>query len=826
MSYTANQYNYATPPSSSNNLVSDRNNIANVKYFVLSNNVLDGTYYPITGDVGLWSASASDANGVLSSLFVVTVNEAVQVGYIIIAGDVNNYPVDFTVRFYNNGSLVYTLVEEGNTEHRCVVKLPRNVSVTSYEITISKISAPNSAARLYNVYRMRSVDTRDTLVLSDIEYNKTATDYSVFSKHDTAIVSVVEAAENTHRHVYSSDTLRVPCKDVSISDNLLNIHTVMKSPFRRIYGKVYITYTDPITDVDSSVSSSGEAYNSQTSQLLNGAVPSGHKFFTLYDNDLSGNYVVSTPNDHVGWTSDVLSSSNGYFVTPPTVYIAFDSRPLTQFIIQLDEAHSCIIENFTVTFRIADGSSIVKEFTGNTLTTIAVIDELLANVTSVELKILKVSKAYYPANIFAVPTQSEFLYTGYKDDSKLVSIDLLEELTYEDDVEALGGMSANEVTIVLDNSDRAFNANNSGSPIASKLLRNRRIKPYLGAEVSEGTIEWYSLGTYWSYKWDVPYDSLTASVIGFDTIGLLSNTTFSEHTVLRNASLGELIHYVLSDAKRTLTFLEWQIAQELYEVIIPYAWFENGSHAAALQRISKSYPMHIYCDREGRIQAMPQKLKLDYYYDVWSNSTNVIDKTYSSLYTEVPNSIFVTVVHPTEVPNDELVSDSLAFNVADVPTYILNFNRPYVDNIAIDIDKDDGVQYTYNVYSWGIVFAFTGSGTVRSIRCTGTSLDTSSTSVVSRMDQNGIRNNGNIKRDIASEFIQNSSLASYIIDRIFTLSTDDKYDVVVNYRGDISLTINDPIRLLDGIAPDDRYNIKRHQLTWDGALTGIAHLNT
>lgn len=236
--------------------------------------------------------------------------------------------------------------------------------------------------------------------------------------------------------------------------------------------------------------------------------------------------------------------------------------------------------------------------------------------------------------------------------------------------------------------------------------------------------------------------------------------------------------------------------------------------------------MHVYCDRDGTICAAPQKLKLDYYYDTWSDSTNVISKEYSSLHTTLPNIVNVTVCIPQLVPDDTLVQDSLAFNVASVTNRTLNFSKPYLSDIVVTMDKDDTVDYTYSVYSWGIEFNFTGTGNVRAISCVGTTVDTSNTSTLTRRNDESVRTDGAVTRDVSADFIQTSELAALILDRIFNLSTLDKYDANVTYRGDIALSINDPIRLLGGIAPDNRYNIRRHQLTWDGALHGTADLNT
>ena len=823
MSYIANEYNHATPLSSSNNLLNSKYSVAEAKYFVLSDNKLDGSFYPIDGDVGLWGSSISDANGILPEAFVVTVEEETALNYICIISDADNFPVSFVVNFYDDDTLVYSITEENNTSNEYEVTLTSVVSVTRYEIIISRISVPNNVARLYGVRRLVLVNSSDILNVSDVESTRVLTQHATMRAYDTCTVRVSEKSYNGIRMVHSKDTLNVSLEE---STELFNIHSAMKASFRQIFGKVHITYTDPIVEGSALVSASSEAHNSQLQQLLEGTNPTSQRFFTLYDNDLSGRYSVSSIYDHVGWTSSVLSNDDGYFDNNPSVEITFAARPLMYLTMYLDDSHECIVEEFLVTFTFADGRTLTKEFLGNTDTSLVLLDEVLSDVVSVKVEVIKVSKGRYPASILSLPTQSTFVYVGYQNKSDLVSIDLLEELTYEDDIEALGGVSANEVTVVLNNTDKIFNASNVNSPVSSKLLRNRKIVPYLGAEVKPGLVEWYSLGTFWSYKWDVPFDSLTASVVGFDTIGMLANTEFINHQVLQNASLGYLIEYVLLDAKQTLSFLEWVITEELYDVIVPYAWFEKGSHAAALQRISKAYPMHIYCDRQGRICAAPQKLKLDYFYDTWSDSTNVVDKTYSSLNTALPNSISVTVINPVASEDAELVKDSLVFTVDSIHTYTLNFSKPFIDNLSVEIDKDSTVSYTYTVYSWGIVFSFTGSGAVRSITCKGTALDTSNTSIVSRVDNESILLNGAVKREVSSDFIQTSDLASYIIDRIFNLSEDDKYDVEVTYRGDISLTINDPIRLLNGIAPDDRYNIKRHQLTWDGALTGTAHLNT
>ena len=886
MSYTANQYNYCTPLSSAVSFSDSSAIVDDIKYFTLFDNVLDGSFHPISGSVGLWGTSIADDTGLLAEPFVVIVEEELSLNALSLAISSYSYPVDIKVELYRNNVLLYTQSKFGLLRPTSLFVFPYSYDITKYVVTITRISS-KGVARLYNAYKafyIKGIDTlnisqsasralnvattgsdvlriktseaitaiTNSVIASDalpLKYSATTSMHNTIDKiseviavhfkdkshihntfdkkFDTLPFNGIESISHVIRNMWSGDELSVGAVD-HCNAGLYNIHRAMKEPTRQIFGKVYITYTDPMADAAiSSIEVSDEAYNSDKERITDGVVPAAGRYFTLYDNDLSGLYVVSSANSQTGWTSATVSNADGTFDNPPTITLSFAARPIKQITLHFDASHENIVKDFTVTITSQDGNVITRYFVDNTESDILLLfDEILANIVSIKLTVTKVPKPYYPVNLLDIPSVSTFLYAGYQDNSSLINMSLLEELTYEDDIEALGGVSANEITVSLDNSNREFNFDNRNSAIASQLKRNRKIEPWLGAEVSPGFIEWYRLGVFWSYNWNVPYNSLTTTVIGFDTIGLLDTSYFSNHQVLINKSLGELIDYVLSDAKQILPFLEWEVAEELYGVVIPYAWFSLGSHTAALRKISLAYPMHIYCNRDGKIIAAPQKLRLDHYNDVWSDSTNVIDKTYESLYTVLPNIVSVTVVSPMLKQAQELVKDELVFDVSDINQRVLNFNNPYISDLVVTIDCDSTVKYTYTVYSWGIEINFTGSGSVMSIVCNGTSLDTSNTVVLTQRDNESVLLNGAVTRDISADFIQTSSLANLIINRIASLSENDKYDAEVTYRGDIALSINDPILLLDGIAPDNRYNIKRHQLTWDGALTGKATLNT
>lgn len=866
MSYVASSYNYATPLSSAAGLTSESSVVADKKYFTLSDNVLDGSYVPISGDVGIWGAEASDASGVLSTPFVVTVTDTLTMNAVRLVASQYCYPVEFTIKLYNGTTLLRTITEAANTKAEYIRYLPQTLNVTSYEVSITKVSQPGAVARLYNAYNLGYVKRADTLRLHQAAaslIDNTVIDRTITGS-DTLMIGTVNDASTVHNTIdVRVDTLLVKQVGSSAINNtakatdriiakltestshvrntiaasevfkvkhdgygtLTNVHTRMKDPSRRVYGKVYITYTDPLLDSETTITTNMEAYNSIRDQVMD-SESSTEKYFTLYENNLTGEYRVMHDKSQVGWVSGVVSDSDGVFVDEPYLRMSFSTRPVTPLTIHFNETYGCTARDFSVTFVRSDGTSTTNTFVDNDLYQVVANEDVMLDVDAIIIKVNRVTKPRYPVSILEATVMSTILYEGYNDHSDLMGIDLLEELTYEDDVEALGGISANETTVTIDNSDKSFYFNNKNSAVSSQLRRNRKIEPWLGTEIVPGEIEWYKLGTFWSYRWNVPVNGLVATAVGFDTIGLLDTTSYIDHYVYIDKSIGELIEIVLSNAKASLGFVAWKIDPALYDIVIPFAWFEARSHTAALRKISKCYPMHIYCDRDNNICAAPQKLKLDFYYDTWSDSTNVISKDYSSLYTTLPNIVNVQVKLPKLVENDNLVQDDFVFNVSTTPTRTLNFSKPAVGDIVVDVDMDLTVSYTYVAYSWGIVFTFAGTGNVRSITCNGTSVDVSETSTATRRDENSIRLNGAVTRDISADFIQTSELANEVLDRIFALSEYDKYDASVEYRGDIALTINNPILLQEGIAPDNRYNIRRHQLSWNGALSGTADLNT
>ena len=455
MSYVASQYNYATPLSSVVNLVGESSEVDDKKYFALSDNVLDGSYVPITGNVGLWSSAASGSDGTLSAPFVVTVTEIQTINAFRLTGSQYSYPVAFTVEFFNGNTSLYTITETANDSVEYIHYLPKTVEVTSYVITITKISEASSAARLYNIYnpayvkrvdtlRVANVDLSNVYAIQELLRSDSLKLYSTDVKKvlDVAVASsdrlrlIESTSSNIHATVRATDSLknkitgsttvrntidvtrdalklkhsqlsairntidvmhdRLPLNvrenishvtniiDVTrdrltirhLEDGLLtNVHTRMKDPSRHIYGKVYVTYTDPMLAGETEVLTSSSAYNSQIDQAFDSVVISDGKFFTLYENDLSGSYIISTEEDQVGWTSSQVSGEDSMFAEPyPFVRVNFAARPVISLSVTFDDSHDVVPEAFTIEYIQSNGNSVVKSFTDNKDYTVLVSD--------------------------------------------------------------------------------------------------------------------------------------------------------------------------------------------------------------------------------------------------------------------------------------------------------------------------------------------------------------------------------------------------------------------------------------------------------------------
>ena len=120
------------------------------------NSTMDGTFQMMGEDlvVGWWSDKGADGNGVYANKPYIELTFNMRpIIYWRIIGDkkLGQYPVDFTLSYKKNGTIVQTDTIKGNTEVEFVIA-PRISDITAVRLTIEKWSHPNAVAKILRCY--------------------------------------------------------------------------------------------------------------------------------------------------------------------------------------------------------------------------------------------------------------------------------------------------------------------------------------------------------------------------------------------------------------------------------------------------------------------------------------------------------------------------------------------------------------------------------------------------------------------------------------------------------------------------------------------------
>ena len=369
---------------------------------------------------------------------------------------------------------------------------------------------------------------------------------------------------------------------------------------RRWFGKVVIDYTD--TEIDQSITiSANEESNTQKAQVANALSTPAYKYASLDGSWLlDGSYHLAPDEDEaeMGWWGSTLAGIGGTFSIPyPRLTAEFFSRPVRSLKVVGDNKRG----EYPVDFEIklyGNGDVLLHTETVTTNTQMTWTKEItqVSQVVKMTLEISKWSHEGRQVKILEFFTSIQETYEG--DD--ILLIDLLEERDVSQGSLPIGNISANEITVQLNNINNKFDAGNTNSPLFELLKANRRIRAWLGVELPNESVEYVPLGVFYSGDWDVPETEIHAQTVGLDMMERLRNSDYSTSTVQQNVTLYSLAETILQDAGLEQT--EYWIDTELQGYSIPYAWFEPMSHRAALRKIVEACAGQAYCSREGIIR--------------------------------------------------------------------------------------------------------------------------------------------------------------------------------------------------------------------------------
>lgn len=645
-----------------------------------------------------------------------------------------------------------------------------------------------------------------------------------FSADDALLLKSLEVTKQIINITSPVDTLAIKLIEKS---KVTNIHTVMDSNLRQVFGKVEVTYAAPFLGDDLNITSDQIGRYTSVSSIADNVLHAEYKWASCHDNKLDGTYhpmpTTTSRKYHVGLWGTVLSDSTGSFISKPVVTINFKSRPIYYLKVSGDDKLNNYPVDFTLDVYNSTDTLVYTEHVINNNQALWYMDlnPVINDVIKVVLTINKINK---PNQVFKITEFFNSIVETYYNNG-IVNMHLLEELDYIESSVTLGAISSNELDVVLDNSTGKFNIMDPSIPLANLIKRNRRVKAWLGAEILPNVIEWYPLGTFFTTKWDIPDRSLIAKFTARDRLDVLNNNDFSLTKVYKNMSVLALYRMILNDAALE-EGVDYIIDSSLSEIIIPYAWFDSRNTREALQRLTGCVMVQLYCDREGIINITNMEPIAPIYY-TFKDTTNVISKDFPFVWNEITNYVEVVSSNYIEGPSKNVLETKETISIAakQVVQVRYDFNTSPIVSVSdpVLVGSTDIVIKSYDYFSTGIVIDLENislaTASITNITVNGVCLDKQSTSVSVAKDDELIKENGTLKTSITHDFIQNTLYAKQLAANLLSGYKESKYDVKLNCRGNIGLSLRQKVNVEDyRLKTIKPYVIKRQSIDWDGSL--------
>ncbi len=348
---------------------------------------------------------------------------------------------------------------------------------------------------------------------------------------------------------------------IGVSAPVLNALEKLRN--RRILGRVIIDYTDPFLDQSVFAFANEYATVHHVEQVHNNREDPTQKWLSLDGTwilDGTWYFPPSTAEDAIlnemGWWGRQYSDQAGSFrtrsgrvygegnpvygqvglvydasVSRPTLYMSFSGRPVRNLKVIGDSKRGEYPTDFILRVFNTDGEQVyIEQVTDNR--TIkwrkSLEDEPLPNVALLSVEILRWSHSDRCAKVIEFFTSVQETYEG----RDLFQIHLLEEREVDNNSLPFGTISAAEVDLQLNNVEGRFDPGNMNSPLYGLVKPGRRIRPYLGAELPDGSVEWIPLGVFWSDDWHTPESEVYAETSGRDRLDMLRTTEYSTSVVI------------------------------------------------------------------------------------------------------------------------------------------------------------------------------------------------------------------------------------------------------------------------------------------------------
>jgi hypothetical protein len=295
-------------------------------------------------------------------------------------------------------------------------------------------------------------------------------------------------------------------------------------------------------------------------------------------------------NAEVGWWSENAANGSGVFSPAETLTISYDGVQTLQSLRVYGDVRLGYPVDFSVLYStaLAPGSgdwTTLVNVTGNNTVVCGIWSSVPIHARHLRLSISRWSHGNKRAKILEFEASFSAQLTDL-----VVSASLTKERSAEDEGTTLpyGNSSANELTLVLDNTDNAFYPRNSQSPYYPYLKQNRKIRFSLGLVLPDGSTEYLSQGTFYTASWKASRTSPTVTVTARDHAKRLMEQEFAYSQVYEGKTISQLVR-ILAEA--------YGLGSTLIDATteaMPYAYFAKDKYWTHLDKLAQGETGAVY----------------------------------------------------------------------------------------------------------------------------------------------------------------------------------------------------------------------------------------
>jgi hypothetical protein len=362
---------------------------------------------------------------------------------------------------------------------------------------------------------------------------------------------------------------------------------------RKTTAKVTFEILDNEAYKDNTITVPTESVISRKSQIANKKRNMSYKYAT-FEKDyfkLDGSFCIppksNEGNSELGYWSNELSNENGIFSPYQVIEVNFTKVHSSMGLaIAFDVLTSEYAADFDIEVYGSGDTLIHRESVIDNISLLYVLETNLENYKKIIITIKKWCKGFRRARVVEIDFG---LVKEYKD-SKLIKLNVLEEMNVIGDT-----IPSNEITFMVDNSDRAFNILNP-SGFTHYLKERQEVTAALGLQVNDEDeeteeYEFIPMGKFYLVDWQSDEGTMTTTFTARDIFEILENT---EYISITNTNLYDLAEDVLIKA----AIEEYSIDNSLKN-ISTNGFKDVVTSRNALQCIGIAARSMVYQDRLG-----------------------------------------------------------------------------------------------------------------------------------------------------------------------------------------------------------------------------------